>query len=100
MRFVRDGDGDLYIEIPGKPGWFAMAADFQRGKKYVEQYQYSEGEVAAEDGPLTVEWEIEERVVPAPSFLFGADAHGPAHEPVNKIDGCAWPLVQCKGHLR
>lgn len=59
MRFVRDGDGDLYIEIPGKPGVFALASDFNRGKKYVEQYQYTEGEVA-ESGPLEIEWEVEE----------------------------------------
>ena len=56
IRFVRDGDGDLYIEIPGKPGWFALAWDFAKGKKYVERYQYSDGEVA-ENGPLEVEWE-------------------------------------------
>lgn len=59
MRFVRDGEGDLYIEVPGKPGWFASAHDFARGKKYVEQYAYSEGEVA-EDGPLEIEWEVKE----------------------------------------
>jgi len=59
MRFIRDGDGDLYIEIPGRPGRFAQAGDFIRGKKYVEQYNYSEGEVA-EDGPLEVEWEVKE----------------------------------------
>lgn len=48
-----------YIEIPGKPGWFAAAADFQQGKKYVEQYCYDEATVA-EDGPFEVEWEVEE----------------------------------------
>lgn len=98
MKFIRDGQGELWIEIPGKPDRFAMASDFIRGKKYVEQYEYSAGDVA-EDGRLTVEWEIEEAPPePAPRVLFGADAHGPAHESVNKIDGCAWPLVQCKGH--
>lgn len=59
MRFIRDGDGDLHIEIPGKPGWFALASDFIRGKKYVEQYSYDEDEVAA-DGPIEIEWEIKE----------------------------------------
>lgn len=59
MRIVRDCDGDLYIEIPGEPGWFASARDFQRGKKYVEQYSYSEREIA-ENGPFRVEWEIKE----------------------------------------
>lgn len=59
MRFLRDCDGDLYIEVPGKPGWFATAADFQRGKKYVESYSYELREVE-EDGPAIVEWEIKE----------------------------------------
>ena len=59
MRFVRDGAGDLYIEVPGEPGWFAAAHDFARGKKYVELYSYSEDEIA-EDGPLAVEWEVKE----------------------------------------
>src|SRR3954470_7546033 len=95
MRFIRDGQGELWIEIPGKPDRFAMASDFIRGKKYVEQNEYSAGDVA-EDGPLTVEWETREATPSLPSS--GVDAHGPAHEPVNKIDGCAWPLVQCKGH--
>lgn len=59
VRIIRDCDGDLYIEIPGKSGWFASAADFQRGKKYVDQYMYAEGEILA-DGPFKVEWEIKE----------------------------------------
>lgn len=59
LRLIRDSDGDLYIEIPGKPGWFASASDFQRGKKYVERYSYEESEIAL-DGPFTVEWDIKE----------------------------------------
>jgi hypothetical protein len=59
VRFLRDVDGDLYIEVPGSPGRFASAADFQRGKKYVESYSYELWEVE-EDGQATVEWEIKE----------------------------------------
>lgn len=40
-------------------GWFAHVAEFQRGRKYVESYNYDEATIA-EDGPVTVEWEIRE----------------------------------------
>lgn len=53
--FLRDSDGDLYIEVPGRPGRFASTAEFQRGVKYVEQYNYSREEIE-EDGPAVEEW--------------------------------------------
>ena len=59
VRFIRDCDGDLYIEIPGRPGWFASALTFQRGKKYVELYSYEEREIV-EEGPFAVEWEAKQ----------------------------------------
>lgn len=59
MIFLRDHEGDLYIEIPGKPGWFASAVDFQRGKKYVERHSYDLAEIVL-DGPAEIEWEIKE----------------------------------------
>lgn len=37
----------------------------------------------------------------APPALFGSDAHGgpmSGEGPVNVIDGCDWPLIQCLGH--
>jgi hypothetical protein len=60
VRFLRDVDEDLYIEIPGKPGWFASAMDFQKGKKYVERHSYDLAEIES-DGPAEIEWEIKER---------------------------------------
>ena len=55
IRFVRDADGDLYIEIPGRPERFALAHDFGRGAKYVERYSYSLEEIEGY-GPVTYEW--------------------------------------------
>lgn len=59
MRFLRDGDGDLWIEVPGQPGVFAMAEDFMRGRKYVERYTKTEKEIANDFNGYVVEWESE-----------------------------------------
>lgn len=61
MIFLRDSDGDLWIEIPGRPGMFATTADFQRGRKYVDMWMLTRAAVEA-DGPATVEWEIAPQV--------------------------------------
>lgn len=56
IRFVRDVGGDLYIEIPGRPGRFADVYEFGRGTKYPERYNYSMAELEI-DGPATIEWD-------------------------------------------
>lgn len=56
IRFIRDDDGELYIEIPGSPDRFATVGDFGRGRKYVANYTYNLEELEA-DGPLTIEWD-------------------------------------------
>jgi len=56
IRFVRDSDAELYIEVPGQPGKFASASDFNRGVKYVERYLWTMAELEI-DGPVTIEWD-------------------------------------------
>lgn len=56
IRFVRDADGDLWIEVPGMPGQFALADDFKRGKKYPPRYTITIEDLET-DRPLTIEWD-------------------------------------------
>jgi hypothetical protein len=54
--FLRDADGELWIEVPREPGLFAAAVEFVRGPKYVEMWKSTRAEIEI-DGPAVVEWE-------------------------------------------
>lgn len=107
---------------PEKPESIVLEVDDRRWKEHEEDWTNGVlinapeswgGEEAAEFIALSYVATLEARMDaaglsrekwvedPAPQALFGRDAHGDGEVgQVNEVDGCTWPLVQCKGHTR